>query len=88
MTLEDRIAKNVADEILRTYKHLGNIHSNTSVRKILEREAHKQLHEGIEFLSMLGSVPGPVIHITKPIDKTKSSIDPNNLPYLHRNPAI
>ncbi len=35
-----------------------------------------------------GTIEGPVIHTIKSIDKTKIGIDPNNLPYLHRNPAI
>jgi hypothetical protein len=35
-----------------------------------------------------GTIEGPVINTIKNIDKTRTGIDPNNLPYLHRNPAI
>ncbi|CAD8164742.1 unnamed protein product [Paramecium octaurelia] len=76
-SLEDRIAKHVADEILNQYKNLSNIHSNSSIRKILEREAKKTLLET--------GLPGPVISVIK---NEKMPRDPNTLPYLHRNPAI
>ena len=46
---EDRIAKHVADEILRNYKKF-NVHSNQSIRKLLEREAKRQLAESIRCL--------------------------------------
>ncbi|CAD8120623.1 unnamed protein product [Paramecium sonneborni] len=77
VSLEDRIAKHVADEILNQYKNISNVHSNSSIRKILEREAKKTLQEQ--------SVPGPVISVIK---NEKMPKDPNTLPYLHRNPAI
>jgi hypothetical protein len=35
--LEDKIAKNVADEVLRSYGNFKGVHSNVSVRKLLER---------------------------------------------------
>ncbi|CAD8102895.1 unnamed protein product [Paramecium primaurelia] len=76
-SLEDRIAKHVADEILNQYKNISNVHSNSSIRKILEREAKKTLQEQ--------SIPGPVISVIK---NEKMPRDPNTLPYLHRNPAI
>lgn len=43
MTLEEKIAKQVAEEILSNYKPLKQIHSNQSIRKILEAEARKHL---------------------------------------------
>ncbi|CAD8186179.1 unnamed protein product [Paramecium pentaurelia] len=76
-SLEDRIAKHVADEILNQYKNISNVHSNSSIRKILEREAKKTLQEQC--------IPGPLISIIK---NEKMPKDPNTLPYLHRNPAI
>ncbi|KAL4476990.1 hypothetical protein ABPG72_011687 [Tetrahymena utriculariae] len=79
-TLEERIAKHVADEVLRNYKHLGAVHSNQSIRKLLEREAQQYINKG--------NVDGPVISVVKENTLRKNEIDPNNLPYLHRNPAI
>lgn len=43
VNLEDRIAKLVADEVLRNYKNLSGVHSNQSIRKILEKEARSHL---------------------------------------------
>ena len=34
--MHEKIVKKVADEILTQYKGLGNVHSNNSIRKILE----------------------------------------------------
>ena len=33
--VEDRIAKNLADEVLRNYPNMKGVHSNTSIRKLL-----------------------------------------------------
>lgn len=41
ITVEDRLVKHIADEILRNNKYLRNIHSNNSIRALLENEAHK-----------------------------------------------
>ena len=41
--LEDRIAKHIADEILRTNMAMGKIHSNQSIRKIMESELQGHL---------------------------------------------
>lgn len=41
---QDRVAKKVADEILNQYKNLKGVHSNSSIRKILEQEALKCLN--------------------------------------------
>lgn len=54
------------------------MHSNNSIRKILEREAKKTLQET--------GLAGPVISTIK--NEKSGKVDPNNLPYLHRNPAI
>lgn len=43
-----------------------------SVRKMLEKEARKELE-------------GPMISTIK---YEKQQLDPSNLPYLHRNPAV
>jgi len=61
---------------LRNYPALKGVHSNFSIRKLLEAEAAKVMNEPII---------RPVISI---IVKEKQPINANNLPYLHRNPAI
>jgi hypothetical protein len=43
MTIEERLAKHIADEILRKNKYLRGIHSNLSLRRVLEMEAQKEL---------------------------------------------
>jgi hypothetical protein len=52
------------------------VHSNVSIRKLLEAEAAKVINEPIM---------RPVIST---IVKEKQPINANTLPYLHRNPAI
>ena len=74
--IEDRIAKNLADEVLRNYPGMKGVHSNTSIRKLLEAEAAKVMNEPIM---------RPVITT---VVREKQGINANNLPYLHRNPAI
>ena len=43
MTTEERIARKIAKDVLRDNKKLGNVHSDASIQKILEREAKKHL---------------------------------------------
>jgi len=74
--LEDRIAKNLADEVLRNYPGLKGVHSNVSIRKLLEAEAAKVINEPI------------VRPVITTIVKEKQPMNANTLPYLHRNPAI
>lgn len=76
-TDEEKIAKIVADQVLANYpvfsnQNLKSVHSNASVRRMLEREAKNQL------LS-------PIITTIK---EEKPKPDISNLPYLHRNPAV
>jgi len=80
-SLEERIAKHVADEILRNNTEFRHFHSNNSVRKILEREAQKHIEES-------RGIRAPEIVSNKEYFLRKDVQDPNNLPYLHRNPAI
>lgn len=74
--VDEKIAKNLADEVLRNYPNLKGVHSNVSIRKLLEAEAAKVLNEPIM---------RPVITT---IVREKQPINANTLPYLHRNPAI
>jgi len=80
-SLEERIAKHVADEILRNNTEFRHIHSNASLRKMLEKEAQKHMEE-------TRGIKGPEIVSSKEYFPRKDVRDPNNLPYLHRNPAI
>lgn len=34
--IDEKIAKNIADEVLRNYPNMSKIHSNVSIRKLLE----------------------------------------------------
>jgi hypothetical protein len=78
MSTEDRMARKIAKEVLRDNKKLGNVHSDASLQKLLEREAKKHLE---------APVKEPVINQLS----TRGTVDPanpSNLPYLHKNPAI
>jgi len=81
VTIEERIAKHVADEIIRNNTEFRHFHSNASVRRILEKEAQKHLEES-------RGIRAPEIVSNKEYFLRKDVQDPNNLPYLHRNPAI
>ncbi|KRX04008.1 hypothetical protein PPERSA_12455 [Pseudocohnilembus persalinus] len=45
VTIEQRLVKHIADEILRNNRFLRNIHSNSSLRALLENEAQRQLKQ-------------------------------------------
>jgi len=47
VALEERLAKHIADELLRSNMALRNVHSNQSIRKIMERELKKQLEDTV-----------------------------------------
>jgi hypothetical protein len=81
VTVEERIAKHVADEVLRNNTEFRHFHSNASVRRILEKEAQKHIEES-------RGIRAPEIVSNKEYFTRKDVQDPNNLPYLHRNPAI
>ena len=55
---------------------MKGVHSNTSIRKLLEAEAAKVMSEPI------------VRPVITTVIREKQPINANNLPYLHRNPAI
>ncbi len=82
-TTEDRIARRLANEVLRDNAKLRGVHSANSIKKLLEKEAKKQL------LANNGEpYKGPVVSIIKEKELNKDEIDPSYLPYLHKNPAI
>jgi hypothetical protein len=80
---EDRIATKIASEVLRDNAKLRGIHSNNSIKVLLEKEAKKQML----LAQKGGEYTGPVIAVTAE-KGNRDKADPSNLPYLHKNPAV
>ena len=80
-TTEDRIALRLATEVLRDNAKLRGVHSATSIKRLLEKEAKKQL-------MAFDGYKGPVVSVIKDKEIKKDELDPSYLPYLHKNPAI
>lgn len=80
---EDRIARKLAQEVLRDNAKLRGVHSSNSIKKLLEKEAKKQLLSGLP-----DNYKGPVVSVIKEKELNKDDLDPSYLPYLHKNPAI
>lgn len=80
--VEDRVAAQIASEMLKDNQKLRGVHSNVSIKKIIEKEAKRQLllESGGQYL------PPVVSRITEKGFVNKS--DPSNLPYLHKCPAV
>ena len=80
LTTEDRLASKIASEVLKDNAKLRGIHSGASIKTILEKEAKKQL-----LLEKEQRLAGPLVstHV-----KPGRELDPANLPYLHKNPAV
>ena len=77
---EDRMAAKIAAEVLKDNQKLRGVHSKESIKKILEKEALKQMQSQ-------GEYHHPVI--TKTVERMRiDTKDPSNLPYLHKNPAV
>lgn len=77
---EDRMAAKIASEVLKENQKLRGVHSKESIKKILEKEAIKQMQAQ-------GDYPHPVISKTVERERIDRK-DPSNLPYLHKNPAV
>jgi len=82
-TAEDRMATKIASEVLRDNAKLRGIHSNNSIKVLLEKEAKRQM----EIAAKGGEYKGPVIAVTQE-KGNRDKADPSNLPYLHKNPAV
>ena len=79
-TAEDRIASKIASEVLKDNHKLRGVHSKESIKKILEKEALRQMKE-------MGEYPQP--RVSRIVERTMvDREDPSNLPYLHKNPAV
>ena len=77
------MATKIAAEVLRDNAKLRGIHSNNSIKVILEKEAKKQM----AIAAAGGEYTGPVIAVTNE-KGNRDRADPSNLPYLHKNPAV
>jgi len=69
--------------VLRDNAKLRGIHSNNSIKVLLEKEAKKQ----IAVAANGGQYTGPLIAVTQE-KGNRDKADPSNLPYLHKNPAV
>ena len=75
------MAKQIANEMLKDNQKLRGVHSNNSIKKIIEQEAKRQL--------LLGSTEYQKPVMIKIQERTKvNRADPSNLPYLHKCPAV
>jgi hypothetical protein len=81
-TVEERLASKLADQILENNPNLKGVHSKVSMKRMLEKEAAKQLIENDG-----GAYAGPKVATLKDHEMNKN-VEASNLPYLHKNPAI
>lgn len=77
ISVEEKAARQIAEQVLENAPYLKGIHSKASMQQILIREARAQL----------AKKPDPLIVTIKDGGKCRN-VDPSNLPYLHRNEAI
>ena len=81
--VEDRVASQIASDLLKDNSKLRGVHSNQSIKKILEKEARRALLEETNG----GIFVTPVI--SKIVERGEmNKADPSNLPYLHKCPAV
>ena len=73
---EDKIAKIVADEVLNSNQRFRGVHSNASIRKMLEKEAKREIQ----------AIAAPKITTIPEVPEKRESA--SNLPHLRRNPAV
>ena len=75
LSAEDKLAQKIAKEVLAENTKLRGVHSGASIKQILEREAKRQIQM---------EAPRVATHNVQ----GEKGMDVNNLPYLHKNPAI
>uniref|UniRef100_A0A7S3G1D3 Uncharacterized protein n=2 Tax=Palpitomonas bilix TaxID=652834 RepID=A0A7S3G1D3_9EUKA len=80
---------------LQSSSALRKIHSSRSIRNILEKSAaERQRQDGTTVIATLPPVDEGeemlvnYIHHDEDNHRVKKTVDPSNLPYLHRNPAV
>lgn len=79
------MASQIASEVLKDNAKLRGVHSKESIKKILENEARRQMQ------MHSANYQGPMIVKHDAADAPnmkKKTMDPSNLPYLHKNPAV
>ena len=81
-TIEEKLASKLADQIMELNPNLKGIHSKTSMKRMLEKEAARQLIENDR-----GDYQGPKVAVIKDREMNRD-VQASNLPYLHKNPAI
>ena len=81
-TVEDKVAAQIAREMLENNQKLRGVHSNVSIKKIIEKEAKRQL------LKETGGVFKPPMINTVVEKGSLNKMDASNLPYLHKCPAV
>lgn len=81
-TAEERVAAKIANEMLKDNSKLRGVHSNVSIKKIIENEAKRQL-----LADAMGDFKPPQVFNLKERGQINKQ-DPSNLPYLHKCPAV
>lgn len=81
-TVEEKLASKIATEMLKDNPKLKGVHSSMSLKKILEKEAKRQL------LAETGGEYNPPIISQISTHERNTRTDPSNLPYLHKCPAV
>ena len=77
------MASMIANQVLKDNQKLRGVHSNQSMKKILEREAKRQL-----LIETNGGVYNPPVMAKINERGEVNKADPSNLPYLHKHPAV
>ena len=81
-TVEDKVAAQIAKEMLEKNQKLRGVHSGVSMKKIIEKEAKRQL-----LAETGGEFKPPMINTV--VEKGSiNKMDASNLPYLHKCPAV
>ena len=92
------VSMEVAEQVLNTSRSMRRVHSSRSIRGILDRKS--KARGGV--LETVGEDDVHIPTIAPPVNQVydkedqgvagggskKKGLDPSNLPYLHRNPAI
>jgi len=93
------VSMEVAEQVLNSSRSMRRVHSSRSIRGILDRKT-KARGGGLETVGEddvnIPTIAPPVNQVYDKEDqgvagggnKKKGVLDPSNLPYLHRNPAI
>jgi hypothetical protein len=82
-TVEERVAARIASDVLKDNQKLRGVHSKESMKKILEREAKRQL-----LLETNGGVYAPPTVARVELRAPMNTGDPSNLPHLHKCPYV